>query len=363
MPAKNIFAGFGVKSEFVNLIYTELMKREFVSYADILALYCKRPKGYYEKKACNREPGYGELKKAFPEVLKALEKTYPGSIEDNGQSKGKAYRYIGESNDPLAEERKAIVQKSVEDYVSFCKASAGILPASWFSSFFENTQLLLDTNKDTQEGRVPIISGLEQNLTNIDLLPVFYKAIANEQVLRFSYQRFGQVPFELIFHPQFLKEYNGRWFVFGEANREPFKAYNVPLDRIVGKLEAVEGVEYIPAEKGFYQQFFKNIIGVTHEKDAKEETVIIRTKTEYQHGLLLTKPLHHSQKETLPFGEHYDGIYGEVSLTIEPNRELCGKILAYGQYLEVVQPESLREQIKEILKKQIEQYTNNKLCL
>ena len=356
MPTKNIFAGFGVRSEFVNLIYSELMKREFVSYADILALYCKRPKGYYEKKACNREPGYGELKKAFPEVLKALEKAYPGCIEDNGQSKGKAYRYIGESNDPLAEERKAIVQKSVEDYVSFCKASAGILPASWFSSFFENTQLLLDTNKDTQEGRVPIISGLEQNLTNIDLLPVFYKAIANEQVLRFSYQRFGQEPFEIIFHPQFLKEYNGRWFVFGEANREPYKAYNVPLDRIVGELKDVEDVEYIPAEKGFYQQFFHNIIGVTHEKNAKVETVVIRTKTEYQHGLLLTKPLHHSQKETLPFGEHPDGIYGEVTLIIEPNRELCGKILMYGEGLEVVQPNSLREKIKKIVKKQAEQY-------
>ena len=359
MPNKNIFAGFGARSEFVNLIYTELMKREFVSYADILALYCNRPKGYYEKKACNREPGYGELKKAFPEVLKALEKTCPGCIEDNGQSKGKAYRYVGENNDPLSEERKAIVQKSVEDYVSFCKASAGILPASWFTSFFENTQLLLDTNRDTQDGKVPIISGLEQNLTNIDLLPLFYKAISNKQVLQFAYHPFGQEPFELIFHPQFIKEYNGRWFVFGDANREPFKAYNVPLDRIVGKLEAVEGIEYIPAEKGFYQQFFNNIIGVTHEKDAKEETVVIRTKTDYQHGLLLTKPLHPSQQETLPFGEHEDGCYGEVMLAIEPNRELRGRILMYGGGLEVIAPLSLREQISGIIKQQLEAYSTN----
>lgn len=356
MPAKNIFAGFGARSEFVNLIYTELMKREFVSYADILALYCNRPKGYYEKKACNREPGYGELKKAFPEVLKALEKTCPGCIEDNGQSKGKAYRYVGENNDPLSEERKAIVQKSVEDYVSFCKASAGILPASWFTSFFENTQLLLDTNRDTQDGKVPIISGLEQNLTNIDLLPLFYKAISNKQVLQFAYHPFGQEPFELIFHPQFIKEYNGRWFAFGEANREPYKAYNVPLDRIVGKLKIAEDVEYIPAEKGFYQQFFKNIIGVTHEKDAKVETVVIRTKTEYQHGLLLTKPLHHSQKETQPFDEHNGQWYGEVTLTIEPNREFLGKVFSYGQYLEVMLPHSLRERIKAILEQLMEQY-------
>jgi len=371
MPTKNIFAGFGVRSEFVNLIYTELMKREFVSYADVLALYCGRPKGYYDKMACNSEPGYGELKKAFPEVLKALEKTCPGCIEDNGLNKGKAYRYIGKSDDPLSEERKAVVQKSVEDYVAFCKASAGIMPASWFSSFFENTQLLLDTNRESKDGEVRICSGLEQNLTNIDLLPVFYKAIANKQVLRFDYQRFGQEPFFLVFHPQFIKEYNGRWFVFGEAERqrvgeqssgirEPYQAYNVPLDRIVGEVSEVNDVEYIPAPKGFYQDFFNNIIGVTHEKGAMVEEVIIRTKTEYQHGLLLTKPLHHSQKETMPFGEHEDGNYGELQLTVEPNRELRGRILLYGENLEVISPLSLREQIKEILRRQMQQYSENK---
>ena len=356
MPTKNIFAGFGVRSEFVNLIYTELMKRDFVSYADVLALYCGRPKGYYDKMACNSEPGYGELKKAFPEVLKALEKTCPGCIKDNGLNKGKAYRYIGDNDDPLAEERKAVVQKSVEDYVAFCKASAGILPASWFSSFFENTQILLDTNRESKDGEIRICSGAEQNLTNIDLLPVFYKAIANKQVLRFDYQRFGQEPFTLTFHPQFLKEYNGRWFVLGDANREPYQAYNVPLDRIVSEVCEVNDVEYIPSPKGFYQEFFNNIIGVTHEKDAKVEEVIIRTKTEYQHGLLLTKPLHHSQEEVLPFGEHDGQYYGEVRLTIESNRELRGRILLYGDNLEVISPQSLRKQIKEILRKQMGQY-------
>ena len=81
----------------------------------------------------------------------------------------------------------------------------------------------------------------------------------------------------------------------------------------------------------------------THEKGAKVEQVVIRTKTEYQHGLLLTKPLHHSQKETLPFDEHKDGCYGEVTLMIEPNRELRGRILMYGESLEVVSPQSLKK--------------------
>ena len=74
----------------------------------------------------------------------------------------------------------------------------------------------------------------------------------------------------------------------------------------------------------------------------------------------MTKPLHHSQKEVMPFGEHEDGNYGEVRLTIEPNRELRGRILLYGDNLEVISPKSLREQIRDILKRQLELYFDNK---
>ena len=357
---RSIFGGKSARACFANIFYNELMKREFVTLADIMCLQHERPKGFYDhnpKHTLSNEIGYGELKKASSELIRALEKVSPGCIENNSKTgKGKAYRYIGKDDDPLSEERKAVVQKSVEDYVAFCKASAGILPASWFSSFFENTQLLLDTNRESKDGEIQICSGAEQNLTNIDLLPIFYKAIANKKVLRFDYQRFGQEPFTLTFHPQFLKEYNGRWFVFGEADREPYQAYNIPLDRIVSDVSEVNDVEYIPVPKGFYKEFFNNIIGVTHEKAAKVEEVVIRTKSEYQHGLLLTKPLHHSQEETIPYGKHDDGNYGEIKLIIEPNRELVGRILLYGEKLEVISPQSLREQIREILKWQIEQY-------
>ena len=372
MPSKNIFEGQSVRAIFAHYVYEELRKRKFVSLVDILCIYYKRDKSYYNLHTYSSDKAYIQLKKAFPEVIKDLEKVEPGCVIDNGKvGKGRAYRYVGKADDPLAAERQAIVQKTVEDYVEFCKASAGIMPASWFSSFFENTQLLLDTKRESEGGNTLIRSSLEQNLTNIHLLPVFYKAITDRHVLRFFYQRFGQEPFELTFHPQFLKEYNGRWFVFGDAERllvdehdeeerETFKVYNVPLDRIVGDVSMIDNVEYLPAEKGIYQRFFNDIIGVTHEKGAKVEQVVIRTKTEYQHGLLQTKPLHHSQKETLPFGRYEDGEYGEVTLTIEPNRELRGKILAYGQYLEVIHPQSLREQLKDIIKQQMMQYSDEK---
>jgi len=360
MPTNNIFSASGKRGIFVRIVYNELMKREFVTYEDVLRQFRKNNQIDFCKHGLETAEGYGVLRKVFPEVIRVLSNVIPDCIETNGKKgKGKAFRYIGESDDPLQEDKRAIEQKSIEDFVVFCKASAGILPASWFSAFFENTQLLLDANREKESGATHISAGLEQILTNINLLPRFYQAITNQQVLHFMYQPFGHEPFELTFHPQYLKEFNGRWFVFGEADREPFKAYNVPLDRIVGDITVVEGVDYIPAEKGFYQRFFNNIIGVTHEGDAKEEVVVIRTKTKYQHGLLLTKPLHHSQKETLAFGEYEDGSYGELTLTIEPNRELCGRIMMYGAGLEVVKPLSLREKITAAIEAQLKQYIGN----
>ena len=67
-----------------------------------------------------------------------------------------------------------------------------------------------------------------------------------------------------------------------------------------------------------------------------------------------------SQIETLLFGEHDGQWYGELQLTIEPNRELYGKIFAFGQYLEVVKPQSSRDKMTEIVKQQMMQYINEK---
>lgn len=355
----NIFVGNGIRQRFVNIVYQELMGRTYVGIVDILCIYYGREKDYYKKFSYSSETGYGELKKAFMLVREALKEKCPGSIEDNGKmGKGRAYRYIGENEDPLAEERQAVKQKNIEDYVTFCKASAGILPSSWFSAYFENTQLLLDINRELKNGIGIIRSSLEQNLENLDLLPVFYKAITNRHVLKFIYRPFGQEAFDITFHPQFLKEYNGRWFVFGDADHAPFKAYNVPLDRILGDVSVADGIEYIPAERGFYQAYFSDIVGVTHEDNAKVENVIIRTKSEYLHGLILTKPLHHSQHEIKPYGEHSDGIYGEVALTLEPNRELRGRILMYGEGLEVIRPQTLREEIVASIEALMRQYKN-----
>jgi hypothetical protein len=125
-----------------------------------------------------------------------------------------------------------------------------MFPTGWLASFFDETRFFLEAKQDVEEGAVHISSSLGQNLKNIELLPKFNKAIDDRKVLRFKYQPFGQDPYNVIFHPQFLKEYNDRWFVLGKADREPYEGYIVPLDRICGDLEVLDDIPYESAPKG-----------------------------------------------------------------------------------------------------------------
>ena len=75
MTTKNIFAGVGVRTTFVNILYDELMKREFVTLADVMCIKRGKPKGFYDnnpKATLSREIFYGDLKKASSEVVEPL---------------------------------------------------------------------------------------------------------------------------------------------------------------------------------------------------------------------------------------------------------------------------------------------------
>ena len=80
MTTKNIFSGVGIKTTFVNILYDELMKREFVTLADVMCIKRRHPKGFYDnnpKATLSREIFYGDLKKASSEVVKALDHAIP----------------------------------------------------------------------------------------------------------------------------------------------------------------------------------------------------------------------------------------------------------------------------------------------
>lgn len=335
-------------SLLVHQVYKSLMTREWCSHATELARFYNISEDEVKTRGKKSFDGYGELKKAFTDVLKALKERCPSSIEEVIFKKEKKVRYTGDNNDPFAEERAHCRQQTIEDYVRFCNGSLGLLPPGWFSSFFSGTRQLGDAKREIREGNVFISASHEQNLKNIELLPKFYRHIENKEATTFMYAAYGKDAELVIFHPQYLKEFNDRWFVIGPRQGSEHPVDVIPLDRIEGSVDVSPETRYIAAKSGFYRRYFDKIVGVTHENNRRCEHITIKTRSRYVHGLMKTKPVHTSFTELAPYSSYEDDAhpYGMISYDLEPNREFFGRILSFGPDLEVVGPAGIRDEFK-----------------
>ena len=359
MQRKNLFDG-ELKAQFANITYRRLMSRRWVTYADVLAEYLGLSSAKdlkysissyftYTNEDDEDKKGFRELKKAFPDVCKAIrEKLGKESIEEDGNNRNKRFRYVGKDDDPLADMRNAKVIDNLRQYWKFCQDSAGFFPKSWLEYFFHDCQDLLDMKVKRQKGEQVIGTSLDSILTNIEYLPLLYEAITNRTVMEIEYKPFDEEQVTLMFHSHYLKEYNGRWHLFGHAEgREPENGYNIALDRIQAKPRERSKVEYVSAPDHFYDEFFKDIVGVSHMKDSKKEHIIIRAHEHYIFKLMDTKPIHPTYEVVKPFGEYEDGKYAEFSVDVEMNNEFIGRVLQMGAGLEVMSPPEVRKEFTE----------------
>ena len=347
MNKNNIFDGRGDYSMLPHKVYSRLITRQWVTYADVMADYMFVESADELPCTISKCDGYGELKKAFPAICHAInEKLGEDCFEVEGNNRNKRFRYIGKDNDPLADMRNAKAINNLRQYWKFCQDSAGFFPKSWLEYFFKDCQDLLDMKAKRQKGEQVISASLDRILTNIEYLPSLYEAITNKVVLEIDYKPYDEEEVTLMFHPHYLKEYNGRWHLFGHAEgKEPEYGYNIALDRIQSKPRERSMVEYVPAPKHFYDEFFKDIVGVSHLKDTKKEHIVIRARSLYIFKLMDTKPIHKSYTVVKPYAQYKDGEYAEFSVDVEPNNEFFGRILQMGAGLEIVSPESVRDEI------------------
>ena len=345
MKRSNLFDGESYQAMFAITIYKWLISHKWFTYADIMADYMNLKSAKDLPCSISKCDHVKELTKVFCEIRKVIGEEH---FEIDGNNKNRRFRYIGEDNDPLADMRNAKVINNLRQYWKFCQDSAGFFPKSWLEFFFKDCQDLLEMRARKQKGEQVISTSLDRILTNIEYLPMLYEAIVDKQVLEIDYKPFGGEQETLIFHPHYLKEYNGRWHLFGHAeDHSPENGYNIPLDRIQAKPRENSKIEYNPAPSLLYEQFFKDIVGVSHTKDATIFNIIIRAHTFYIYKLTETKPIHRSQSVVTPWGDYDDGTYGEFSLKLEVNNELIGRILQMGAGLEIVSPDEVREIFKQ----------------
>lgn len=337
---RNLFEGKGHKAEFARIAYQLLMKREWITYGDMMDAKIGIKQDYSVCALTSyTDPPYAALKKVFPALCDLICEEVGGKvIEEEGNNRTKRFRYVGEPTDPLKELLEVRKIKSIEAYYQFCQDSSSVLPMVWMEYFLEDTIDLQEIKSRKQKGEQIMETSADRELKNVEMLPDFYAAIKNKMVLSLEYK--GQ---QLVFHPQYIKEFNDRWYVFGVKEGDS-EICMLPLDRITQAPKPMMKIAYQAAEKGFYTQYFQHLVGVTFHPTPVEE-VCLRAHTAYMFDLIDSKPIHSSQQVKKPFGEYEGKAYGEFVLMVKTNPELIGRILQHGAELEVMSPPRLRASI------------------
>ena len=106
-------------------------------------------------------------------------------------------------------------------------------------------------------------------------------------------------------------------------------------------------MEYAESEVDFVNDYFEDIIGITIPKNPKLLNVVLKFSEE-RFAYVESKPLHGSQKL-----DKEDRI---VKIKVIQNNELVSLILSYGSDVEVLEPESLRINIKDKITEMFNSY-------
>ena len=234
------------------------------------------------------------------------------------------------NNQPLNETE----EKQLKEALLTLSRFKGMPQFEWIDEISARLDSGLGLSKTNQQ-----IIEFEQNdfLQGLEYITPLYNAILYKKVLDVSYRSFKRETNQtIIFHPYYLKQYKNRWFVFG-LNQDLNLITNLALDRLVHVEDS--NYEYITNTIDF-SEYFEDIIGVTLNKDITTEKVLLKITSDL-YPYIQTKPLHGSQK----LKEIKDS-YSLIELELIPNYELESLILSYGEGVEIIAPESLRERVK-----------------
>lgn len=169
-----------------------------------------------------------------------------------------------------------------------------------------------------------------------------FESIKGKSVLKIAYQPFGaSEPQEWIVHPYLLKEYRNRWFIICRKEGTD-QVSNLALDRI-RKIKN-SGIQFRENNLFDPETYYDNLIGVSFPAGEAVQEVVLRI-TGSQVNYIKTKPIHKTQE--LISEENANSIVIKLRLVI--NYELQAVLLSYTPDIEVLQPVSLRQQMREKL--------------
>ena len=197
-------------------------------------------------------------------------------------------------------------------------------------------------------------------------LNVITDAMRNNQVLHITHHGFGKPePYSFDIEPYYLKVVKRRWYVlarspyYSDLNRKKNKERGGNRPENVYMVYALDRIlDCYPTETTFHMrkdfdinEYFRGCCGIIHS-DAEPVKVVIKA---YYGGsdYLRTLPLHESQRELV---DRKDDEASYFELKVCPTYDLYQSLLAQADQIEVVEPESVRKQMRNFAKNLMSYY-------
>lgn len=210
-------------------------------------------------------------------------------------------------------------------------------------------------NGETVGGQKFIQFDRSPSSTGNELYYRLFCHIADKQPLLVTYKPFGKEAHQHIVHPYQLRQFNRRWYLvglreFGPTIQKEPEIYVYPVDRI----QEIERSKIIFRESPVdLEEHFNKAYGITIKSD--EEVVTVKLKvTPRCYEYIQTKPISDPQKL---INEESTDEYKVFTINVQINHELRALILTYGAAMEVLEPQSLRNEIREMVTQMQQKYS------
>lgn len=203
---------------------------------------------------------------------------------------------------------------------------------------------LLELGRERLSGRVSVedIPSGQMHLTGI------MTAMLDNKQIEIKYKKYDQDEAETLHvDPYAVKENSKRWYIIGWCHeRNAMRVY--ALDRIISIYETQ--ISFQMPEDFDVDILFKESFG--SYISAPEEVRVVRFRAcgkqaKYLHDL----PIHHSQRE---IGRDGDSV--SFLVRTATNEAFYMELMKYGNRIEIISPEEVREHLREELKKTLELY-------
>ena len=184
--------------------------------------------------------------------------------------------------------------------------------------------------------------------TGTENLSTLVYAIRNRFELKFSYQKYWENESSVRqIEPLALKEFKSRWYVIGRDKKD-LKIKSFALDRI-SNLEN-SGAKFIPTNSSNVKDSYQHCFGIIGPNGLEPQKVILSFDP-IQGKYIKSLPLHQSQKIVV---ENPSELRIEIDVYI--TYDLVMEILSYGEYVRVIEPQSLVREISNTLECALMQY-------